>query len=183
MNRKFLALALTAALPFGASAADLNYSYIEGGYTEVDLDFGPDADGLAVGGSAALSESIHMFGSYSSVDVTGIGGDLDLWRLGLGWNRGINDSNDLVVRANYVELDGPGGSVDGWEAEVGLRSALTQKFETYVGLGYFDGGDFDGETYGKLGAQYKFNQTWGLAASATFGDGADEYFIGPRISF
>ena len=49
--------------------------------------------------------------------------------------------------------------------------------------GYADIDRGDGDFYSKLGAQYKFNPMWGIAASATFADDSNEFFVGPRISF
>lgn len=184
------ALALAAALPFAASAADLDYSYLEGGYTSIDADGGLDADGWVIGGSAAIAPNVHVFGSYGSTELDGADledTDIDggIARIGLGWNTGINDQNDLVVRANYLKIDTdfPGGDTDGYEAEVGLRTAFTPNFETYAAAGYADIGRGSGDLYGKLGAHYKFNQNWGLAGSVTLADGANEYFIGPRFGF
>ena len=50
-------------------------------------------------------------------------------------------------------------------------------------LGYEDGGDFDGDAYGRLGAQVKFNQTWGVVADVKIADGDTQYFVGPRITW
>lgn len=183
MKRMLLSFALIAALPLAASAAELDYSYIEGGYQNFDVDGGADADGWNLGGSAALGQNFHLFGSYGQADLKGVDLDVDIWRVGLGWNTSISDSSDLVVRANYLQLDSDLADADGYEAEVGLRSALGDQFETYVALGYVDGDDGREDVYGKLAAQYRFNPTWGLTASATVSDGANEYFIGPRITF
>lgn len=169
-------------------AADLSYSYLEAGYLNTDIDgSGTDADGWRLGGSAALGSNFHVFGNYDAQDLDDVDVDVDTWRLGLGYNRGVADDHDLVVRAAWFEVDADVGplnaSTDGWEAEVGLRSALTPNFESYVALGYGDGDDIDGDVYGKLSGQYKFNPTWGIVATATLTDGANEIFVGPRISF
>lgn len=181
----FLALALTA--PLAVSAADLDYSYLEAGYSKINPDGAGDADGWTVAGSAALGEQFHLFGSYTDVDYDNFDTHIRPWRLGVGWNRSISASSDLVVRANYLDYSGRAIDLHGWESEVGLRSALGTHFETYIALGYgeIDGDGFsaDGDFYGKLGAQYRFNPRWGIAANVTFADDANEYFIGPRISF
>lgn len=180
-------LALATALPLAANAADLDYTYLEGGYTSIEGDGGPDADGWVVGGSAAVAPNVHLYGSYGSTELDDVNLDGDIARIGLGWNTGINDQNDLVVRANYLKIDsdfpGPSGEADGYEAEVGLRTAFTPNFETYAAAGYVDIDRGSGDLYGKLGAQFKFNQNWGLAGTVTLADGANEYFIGPRLSF
>lgn len=135
-----LSLAITAALSFSsANAAELDYSYVEGGLTHVEADGGPDADGWTVGGSAAITSNLHFYGSYAKTDVDHSFIDVDILRLGLGWNTGITDRSDLVVRANYLQLDsdysGPLGEADGYEVEVGMRTAFTPQLGTSVALG------------------------------------------------
>lgn len=176
-------------LPFAASAgaADLNYSYIEGGWTEVGVKDAPDGDGWRLGGSAALGDHVHVFGSYTDAEIDNSDFDAQIMRLGLGWNTGVSDNSDLVVRANYLELDSNfpigGSGSDGYEAEVGLRSAFGTRFETYAAAGYIDTDRGDGDLYGKLGAQYKFTPRFGLVGNVTLSDDANEYFVGPRLSF
>jgi hypothetical protein len=51
----------------------------------------------------------------------------------------------------------------------------------YAGYVRFEGGG--GDTYGRIGGQFNFNQSWGLVADAKFGDGSEQYFFGPRFSF
>jgi Ax21 family sulfation-dependent quorum factor len=189
MKRTFAisALALALAAASSAGAADLSYTYLEAGRTWYDIDGGADADGWAAQGSVALGSQFHLYGGYGSNEIDHTSIDVDVTRLGLGWNRSINDTSDLVVRANWVNLDSnfPDSDTDGYEAEVGLRSGWTPNFETYLAGGYVDvdRGDGDGDFYAKAGAQYKFNQNWGIAASASFADDNNEYFIGPRFSF
>ena len=55
--------------------------------------------------------------------------------------------------------------------------------EGYALLGYEDGGDFDGDAYGRLGAQVKFNQSWGVVADVKIADGDTQWFVGPRITW
>ena len=45
-----------------------------------------------------------------------------------------------------------------------------------------DAEQFDGSFYGRLGAQVKFNQTWGITGDVKFLEGDTQYFIGPRAS-
>lgn len=189
MKRTLAALAIALALPFGAQAADLSYSYIEGGWQKFNIDSGIDSDGWVANGSAALGEHFHIYGGYGQNELDNINLDADVWRLGVGWNTGISDNSDLVVRANYVEastdnVPGLGDvSSDGYEAEVGVRSAFGDRFETYAALGHIDIESGSGDFYGKLGGQYKFTPTFGIVGQVTIADGGDEYFVGPRLSF
>ena len=188
MKRTSLALALAALLPLGAQAAELDYSYIEAGYNRVDAHGSDaDADGPAINTSVALGESFFLYGGYSANDIDDSPADVDVSRIGLGWRHGLASGSDLLLKANYIKADVGGVPInldaEGYEAEVGLRTAHGDNFESYVALGWQDGGDFDGDVYATLGGQYKFNPAWGIAASATHRDGANEFFVGPRFSF
>ena len=203
MKRSLIALGLLAILPVAASASDLSYNYVEGGYTRIN-GIGPKVDGGAINGSIALGSRFHVFGGYESLEFPGqmavIGGgttirsfdvDVDSWNLGFGYNHSLTQSTDLVARLGYrdSEFDSPfGGSSVGLKTyftEVGARSQLMPNLEGYLYTGYekTDGTGQSGDYYGRLGGQYNFNPSWGLVADARFGDGAEQYFIGPRFSF
>jgi Ax21 family sulfation-dependent quorum factor len=179
------ALTLLAALPFAASAADgVSYTYVEGGYTATNSD-GGDADGWAINGSGAIAPNFHVFGGYSNQEIDGTNIDFDQWRLGLGYNHEINSSVDLLTRIAYEKFDaGSNADFDGWSVEAGVRGAFTPNLEGYALAGYedYDHG-IDGEFYGRLGAQVKFNPTWGISGDVKFVDSDTQYFIGPRASF
>jgi Ax21 family sulfation-dependent quorum factor len=189
---KLAALTLLAALPFAASAAEgLSYNYVEGGYIATDSD-GADADGWGINGSGAIAENFHIFGGYSAqeTDEQPFFGDVDVdqWRVGVGYNYEVASNTDLLARLAYesYEFDfGQFGSedLDGYSAEVGVRSALTPHFEGYALAGYEDGDQFDGDFYGRLGAQVKFNQNWGVTGDVKFADGGTQWFVGPRLTF
>ena len=191
MKKSLLALTLMTALPFAASAAEgLSYNYVEGGYVATDTDAG-DADGWGVNGSGAISDNFHIFGGYSGqkTDDETIGGvrfdgiDVDQWRVGLGYNHPVAANTDLLARVAYERYDINGFDEDGYSAEVGVRSALAQNFEGYAMAGYEDGDNFDGDFYGRVGAQVKFNQNWGITGDVKFADGDTQYFVGPRLTF
>ena len=60
-----------------------------------------------------------------------------------------------------------------------IRFVRPDDFEQWLPL--WDGYN---EFYGRVGAQVKFNQNWGITADAKFIDGGQkEFFIGPRFSF
>ena len=192
MNRSLLALTLLAALPFAASAAEgISYNYVEAGYIGTNTD-GGDADGFAINGSGAIAPNFHIFGGYSGQKTDDFvvgptrfeGVDVDQWRAGLGYNHEISPAADLVTRIAYekAEVQG-GGSVDGYSVEAGVRGALMPNLEGYALAGYEDGDEFDGDFYGRVGAQVKFNPTWGISGDVKFADGDTQVFIGPRITF
>ena len=210
MKRSLLAPALLLAmLPFAASAqsaSGLNYNYVEGGYVATNIDNDNDdidADGFGVNASAALSDNFHIFGGYASQDtdtfelVDGgnrVNTDANQWRLGLGYNLPIATSTDLVARAAYekFEIDDVtvGGETfdvsdadDGYSAEVGVRTAFTDNIEGHAFAGYEDFGAGADDFYGRVGAQVKFNPSWGLSGDVKFADGDTQWFVGPRFSW
>ena len=194
MKRSLLALTLMAALPFAASAAEgVSYTYVEGGYAATNTDAG-DADGFAINGSGAIPPNFHVFGGYSNQEIDDTNIDFDQWKVGLGYNHQIAPNADLVTRVAYEKFDagsdifGNDLEADGYSVEAGVRGALTPNFEGYAFAGYEDGDDLDGasrdgEFYGRLGAQVKFNQTWGVNGDVKFVDGDTQWFVGPRLSW
>lgn len=188
MKRSLIALGLLAALPFAASASELSYSYVEGGYSRIS-GLGDKVDGWAVNGSAALGSNFHLFGGFQSVDVSGLPVDVDRTSLGFGYNHELNRGTDLVARLSYNRYDANvsgssfGLNVNTWAGEVGVRSQLAPSFEGYVFAGYERPTSGGGDFYGRLGAQYSFTRSFGLVADAKIADGSREYFIGPRFTF
>jgi Ax21 family sulfation-dependent quorum factor len=177
-------LALIAAVPFAASAADgISYTYVEGGYVATNTD-GGDADGWGLKGSAALTPNFHLFGDFANQDIEDTNVDFDQWRVGVGYNRQVSQRADLVTRVAYEKFDaGAGADFDGYSVEAGVRAAMTPMLEGYAMAGYEDGDEFDGDFYGRLGAQLKFNPNWGVAADVKLADGDTQWFVGPRLTW
>jgi Ax21 family sulfation-dependent quorum factor len=184
MKRSLLALAMFAALPFAASAADgISYTYVQGGYVATNTDSG-DADGWGLAGSAALSQNFHVFGNFSNQDLKDVDADFNQWRVGLGYNRQVSQRMDLVTRVAYEKFDaGNDLTSDGYSVEAGVRGSMTPMLEGYAMAGYEDGDDYDGDFYGKLGAQVKFNPNWGVAADVKFAENDTQWFVGPRLTW
>ncbi|KRG71974.1 Ax21 family protein [Pseudoxanthomonas dokdonensis] len=183
MKKSLLALTLLAAAPFAASAADgISYNYVEGGYIATNVD-GPDSDGWAIKGSAAIAPNFHLFGEYSGQDVDDFNVDFDQWRVGLGYNHELSARTDLLTRVAYEKYDGDFVDSDGYSVEVGVNSLLTNNLVGYALAGYEDGDDYDGEFYGRLGAQVKFSPNWSASADVKMVDGDTQWFVGPRFSW
>lgn len=195
--KKHLALAVALAIaPFAASADGLDYTYIEGGYANVEIDTGDalvgdlDFDGVQIRGSAAISESFYLLGGYGNVSNDDYSMDVDFSELqfGLGYRHGLSDRADLITEVSYLrqEIDFDGfGSEDasGGRVSVGLRGLLADNFEGYVKGSYTDGGDFDGDFSGTLGAQFKFTPVWGVVGEIEAGDDVSKTLVGVRASF
>lgn len=198
MKHSLIALGLLAALPFAASASELSYNYVEGGYTRIN-GAGAKIDGLAVNGSVALGSRFHVFGGYeaSDIEATGINLgtgetfrsdlDFDRWNLGFGYNHSLSESTDLVARVGHgrTDFEGLSHTFKSYFTEVGARSQLAPNIEGYLYAGYekTEGTGQSGDYYGRIGGQYSFNPSWGLVADAKFGSGDEQYFFGPRFSF
>ncbi|WP_240096594.1 diffusible signal factor-reguated Ax21 faimly protein [Thermomonas flagellata] len=185
-KRSMLALALLAALPFAASAADgLSYNYVQGNYAYTNTKSG-DADGWGLNGSVAVHPNVFLFGSYANQDIKHTSTGYDQWRLGAGYNTAISQNTDFVADVAYDKYKGHHGgpSYDGYSVEGGVRSALLPQLEGYALLGYEDGHKISGEVYGRLGAQVKFNPNWGVAADVKLAKGGDtQWMVGPRLTW
>ncbi|RYE72858.1 MAG: Ax21 family protein, partial [Oxalobacteraceae bacterium] len=83
----------------------------------------------------------------------------------------------------------PNINFDGFSVEAGLRNSFGEHFEVYALAGYEDfskkrGVDLDDTFYGRLGAQVKLNQNWGINGDIRMdGDGNKEWSVGPRFSW
>ncbi len=182
MKRSLIALSLAALLPLSAQADDkLSYTYVEADYINVD----GDADGFGVRGSFEFGQSgFYGFGGYNTVEIDNTSIDVDSYDLGIGYAHGISDNADLIAELAYLNSDVDGlGDADGYRASVGLRGSFSENFEGLVKANYVDGDEFDGDFSGTIGAQYKFNQTWGLVGEVEFADGGESYLFGVRASF
>ena len=183
MKKSLLALALLAVAPLAATAAEgVSYNYVEGGYAASKIS-GPDADGWAIGGSGAIAPNFHVFGNYNSQTIDNTGFDIDNWRLGVGYNHEIGPKTDLLTRVAWERYETSPQNFNGYSVEAGVRSGLTANWEGYVLAGYEDGSDFDGDFYGRIGAQVKFNPNWSVSGEVKFANGDAQYFVGPRYTF
>jgi Ax21 family sulfation-dependent quorum factor len=184
MKRSLIALALLSSLSFAAAAADgISYNYVQGGYVTTNTDSG-DAQGWGVSGSAAFTPNFHVFGDFANQEIDDTNVDFDQWRVGVGYNHQNSQHADLLTRVAYEKFDaGSGIDADGYSVEAGVRGAMTPSLEGYALAGYEDGDEFDGDFYGKLGAQVKFTPNWGVAGDVKFSEGDTQWFVGPRLTW
>lgn len=183
LGKSIVALALAAALPFSAQAADdLSYTYVEADY--INLDHSNDGWGLR--GSVGIANTgLYALGSYSQVDVDALPDDVNVKsnELGIGYHHGVGAKTDLIGEVAYRNADTGNANIDGLRSSVGVRSGLTKNFEGFLKANYYDFSDYHGDVTGTLGAQYKFTKTWGATAEAEVGDGDQAYLVGVRASF
>ncbi|MFC3551882.1 outer membrane beta-barrel protein [Lysobacter cavernae] len=205
-----LALALAVA-PLAASAGEISYSYIEGGYAQLNQklpDVAVDGDlariddieagGFFIAGSAELGESFHLFGGYKSgsddvgVTILGIGGgsadvDMSQLNLGLGYHHGLSERADLLTEISYlgteVDVEGENNEGDDARLAIGVRGLLADSLEGWIKGHYTDGDVYDGEFGATVGAQYKFSPAWGISGEAELVDDTSLFTVGLRASF
>jgi Outer membrane protein beta-barrel domain len=187
MWRSFAVLGLFS-LSGAALAEDFDYSFVQASYGQVEFDdVDVDGDALGIGGSFALSERFHVFGSYETADFDG-GVDFNGFETGLGFNSPLSETVDFIGQVSYVnaEFEGPGGSVDdnGYGLGVGLRAMLTPVLEVDGGISYVDyGGGSDGDTGFGAGFLYHFTESVAVGLSGGWGDDTNTYALTGRISF
>jgi len=189
MKKSLLALVMASTLPFAASAAEnLSYNYVEGDYIKTNSRAG-DTDGWGGKVSYGVLPNLHVFGDYSKTDVAGSAQTIDQWQLGAGYNVEIAPTTDFVARAAYNRYDTGGFDFSGYSVEAGIRTAFGEHAEVYAMAGYRDyaktrGFDPEGQWYGRLGAQVKLNQHWGINGDVRMNRyGAAEMTVGPRFSW
>ncbi len=171
ISKSFLSVLAAVVLPIGAMAGDdINYTFldmmyadngIDESYTETDVGESVTLDvdgggGFAVLGSLALHENWHVFADFAETDVDlkisvtvddlqdslSMGGDVQDWRVGFGFNAALGKNLDGVVQVAWEDRKVDFGNLslfgdttrlelddDGFGAMVGLRSNVTEKFE------------------------------------------------------
>ena len=184
-----LGLVSLLALSGPALADGLNYNFIEAGYVEFDLDddiVDVDGDGLGIGGSFEVGESMFVTAGYSTADFD-FGIDLDQLSVGLGIHTPIADDIDLVGTISYVSVEAsvPGVSADddGFEATVGIRAMVSEAIELAGGVSYIDLSDSGDDTSFGGSAWYYFSDQFAIGIQAEFGDDVTAYGIGGRLYF
>lgn len=195
MRKQLLTLALLAALPVAANAAEISYDYVQVDYIHLDGD--DSADNGRLVGSATLGDShFYLTGSYMPEgDIPHYEhthDDFDMASFGVGYFWNLGDATTLHVQGS-TQNDGWTGD-NALRLDVGVRHAFGDNWEIGGGIGYLDHayGYYGEQFLYNVNAQYKFNETWGLVLSAEFGDFTDEdydvtfdkvYTFGVRASF
>ncbi|HEL5402409.1 TPA: hypothetical protein UOJ25_002533 [Stenotrophomonas maltophilia] len=211
MRKILIMAALLAAAPFSASAEALSYTYVEGGWTQLQLDNGggskPRLDGGYIRGSVAIAEQVHVFGGYTAVTKTYNHNYYDIAvrikqkvqspELGIGYHMPWTDRVDFTADAAWVRLDEEfkmsfdGRQVDRLKNDInvgrvtmGVRGKPSRMTEAWAKAGYMDGGsDFKGTWVGTVGGQINFTKTWGLVGEISGYRDVTQYSAGVRASF
>jgi hypothetical protein len=190
ITRNLLVAAL-AAVATPALADGLDYTYLEGRYSSLDVD-GEDGDGFGIRGSYAINDNLYILGQYGSADFDFLNTEATELRVGGGFHMPVQDGVDFVAELNWertdVELDNPFppfGRIEGDDNGValsgGLRGMVTDKFELNGKVRYIDYGDVDDTVLG-LGAKYGINDRWSVVGEYETGD-TDAITLGVRLTF
>jgi len=186
MLRSTLIIVLLA-FSASASAEGFSYNYLTLGYGNTDFD-GPsgDGDGFSLGGSFAITSSIHTFAGYDTADldtvVPGVSVDADRLRIGVGYNTGLTDALDAYARLSYESIDLGASDDSGYGLGVGARFRAMDELELNAGIKHVDYDDFGDDTFFELGGVYSINDTWSLGLHGEFGD-VSTYTVSGRFYF
>ena len=155
MNRskkQILGLGLMAAIAsVQANAKDFSYTYVEGGFADVDID-NNDADYIYGGGSLALDRNIFIRGSLGNLDVDRVS-EFDTVSIGVGHPMKMSERSDLVLAMDYsfAEADRGNADIDTLTGSAVTRTWLTNNVEGNLmgGLAYQDA-DYGGSDTGAV---------------------------------
>ena len=189
MWRSALTLVLIA---FSASigAEELNYTYLQGNFGQVDVDepgINVDGDGYGIAGSFGLTENFHLFGEYQTAGLD-FDVDLNLLEAGLGYNTAISDNLDVITRLEYlnVEVDArgiPSSDENGYGIGVGLRARVSSMIELHGGIDYIDLSDSDGETRANAGFLLNLTETFSVGVKGTRWEDVHVFQLSARLHF
>ena len=205
MNSKRLLTILTSAclalLTQSAAAKGFSYSYVEGGYRNLDAD-SVEGDGFEAGFSFGAMEYLHIVGRYSRLWIDEVDGassvdlDLDEFKIGFGGNYPILDKVDLVLDAVYVDeqLTGKAKATgtsfktrvneknEGYEVTFYGRVQALKKLEMTPHMIYRDVSS-DSDTGFGLGLVYNFHKKFSLRVRGTHfsDDSTTNLFLGMRV--
>ncbi len=161
--------------------ADLDYSYLELRFVDVDSNGG---DGFRFNGSYDFGNHWLLVGGVTSLDFNN-NVDATAFELGAGYVWHYSNDFDLVGTLRYVsaEIDNPVRSVDddGLAFSAGTRGLLTPEFEIRGSVNHITVGNSD--TYLELAGDYYFAPQISAGLSLEFAGDDDVITIGARWFF
>lgn len=190
LGHRVVAVGGALLLSTGAFAQDLSYDHVELRYVNAELDGGggadADGDGFNLNGSMALSENVHVFAGYETLDFD-FDIDLTSFEIGAGWNQPIANGTDIVGRISYIdgEVDTNFGDADdsGFGLSGGLRHVFTSQFQGGAFINYTDLDDSGDNTSLELFGEYFFTPEFTGGLTLEFDDDATVFGVGGRWYF
>jgi len=186
--RSLVAAAALAAMPLATQAADMSYTYLEGGLARVDLDgVSSSLDGFYLRGSVSLTDNLFLSGDY--VDVSKSGVDFEQYSVGLGGRFPLSGALDLTARIAWVQAEASVRAApfnarakeDGFSVGAGLRGRLGERLELEGNATYYDLGDGDDTAFG-VAVRYFLTGNIAVGADYQRFDDADLWGLGVRAS-
>ena len=173
-----LAQGIAVAQTAGKQPADLDYTYLELRFVDVDTNGG---DGIRFAGSYDFGNSWLLVGGFTTLDFNN-NVDSTAYELGAGYVWHYTEDFDLVSTLRFVsaEFDNPAQSVDdnGFAFSAGVRGLITPKFEIRGSVNHIDVDNSD--TYLELAGDYNFSRQFAAGISmvnATMGTQAALVFL------
>jgi len=191
MQRRTLSLlaALAATLPFASQAGTMEYTWVELGYVDTELDVGPrdiDGDGFALRGSLAVHENFFVFASYEDLGYD-FGVDSTAFQVGAGMRWPLADKLDIVGRAaivrSEIEVGNNDQDDDGFLLGARLRGEVAPRLELEGGFDYVDLDDRGDDTSIVLEGRYFFLDALAGGLLLQFADDANTIGINVRYTF
>ncbi|MGV8960509.1 MAG: outer membrane beta-barrel protein [Stenotrophomonas sp.] len=207
MRKTLILAALLAATPFAAAADEMSYTYVEGGWTQLQINDNflddPKGDGGYVRGSFAIAPQMHVFGGYSMVSKSyGLGAgtrvkfELAQPEIGIGYHMNMSERVDFTAdlallrvnaKATISGMPGANGTEkdhsNAGRVTVGVRGKPSPRTEAWLKGGVMDGSDLDTTFVGNLGGQVNLTRTWGLVGEIQWIDDTTQFLAGVRASF
>jgi hypothetical protein len=179
-------LCAVALLPMAAGANGPDYSYVEAGYIETEVD-GTDAslDGYALRGSFALTDEWFMFAGYTDQSFSGL--DIQEYAVGVGYAWPLAAATDLYGKLSLVRaegsFDGFSLSDDGFAAAFGVRSRFNDRFELEASAGCTELSDSGGDATLGVAGRWYFANRFALGIEVVAGEDTTAYGAGVRWEF
>jgi hypothetical protein len=201
MNRLFnfsLAAAGVLAIAGAAQATDLNYNYVQVGYSVVDIDdVNEDIKSVGIDGSYLVTDTVYLFAGYADGESDRFSGfgtsgrlGLESYTLGVGYRYELAPQTDVNFSAAWErqKVEGRNGfsflgsdSENGYSVAVGMRHLVTRQFEIGADVTYIDVADDD--TILTFGALWHITDLVAVGGSYSLGSDADAITGGIRFKF
>jgi hypothetical protein len=191
MNRSLSAALLTITV-LGATTAlaqssEFRYTYLQGGYVNVDLDApSADGDGLFLGGSLLVADLLVLSADFTYVDFTR-GIDTRELEFGLGVPLPVRPGFDAIIRTGYIngKVKTRVGNFDnnGWFVGLGGRWMATESVELNGEVQFRDLDVLNDDFAFRIGGIWNVRPDLGVIGGLEFADDTTALKIGFRYNF
>lgn len=185
MKKTLLSIAALTSLTTGYTVAEEpSFTYVEGGYSDIE-----EFNGYIVRGSFELNDNIYFTGSYNDITADESGfADIDFRFItaGVGYKTLVSDNTAIYAEVNYADSEIESGSFseseDGHKAALGVRSMITDSTEFYGEIANLK--IEDTTTRVTVGAKQYFTDNFGVFAEYARNDfETDIYNLGVSFKF